>query len=198
MRRFSVLVSVFVVLLGVLIAVGSIVTTGAQEGTPPADDYEQPEGVMFEGLAFGLAEALPAGPTGLGLFRTTLEPGARIDLEAHPSYFLVSVQSGAVTYRVETPVLVTRAVTGTPGAQTLGPDAPAEEISPGTDFTLEAGDAALFPPSTGAPDEGRNDGQESAVLLVVSVGPAEAEDEATPGVGTPPAAAEAAAESTPV
>ncbi len=181
MRRFSVLVSVFVVLLGVLIAVGSIVTTGAQEGTPPADDYEQPEGVMFEGLAFGLAEALPAGPTGLGLFRTTLEPGARIDVEAHPSYFLVSVQSGAVAYRVKTPVLVTRAVTGTPGAQTLGPDAPAEEIiSPGTDFTLEAGDAVLLPPSTGAPDEARNDGQESAVLLVVSVGPAEAEDEATP------------------
>ncbi len=179
MRRLTLLLSFVAVALVSLVAVG-LFPVVAQEGTPPADDYEQPEGVMFEGLAFGLAEALPAGPTGLGLFRTTLEPGARIDVEAHPSYFLVSVQSGAVTYRVQTPVLVTRAVTGTPGAQTLGPDAPAEEISPGTEFTLEAGDAALVPPSTGAPDEGRNDGQEPAVLLVVSVGPAEAEGEATP------------------
>ncbi len=171
----------------------------AQEGTPPVDEFAPPEGVTFEGLAFGLAEALPPGPTGLGLFRFTLEPGARIDLESDPSYFMVSIETGAITFRVNEPVRVTRAVTGTPGAQTLGPDAPAEEIiSPGTDFTLEAGDAVLLPPSTGAPDEGRNDGQESAVLLVVSVGPAEAEDEATPGVGTPPAAAEAAAESTPV
>ncbi len=195
MRRFSLLVLALVILLGGLVAGGVIGGTVAQEGTPPAEEFAPPEGVTFEGLAFGLAEALPPGPTGLGLFRFRQEPGARIDLEADPSYFLVSIETGAITFRVNEPVRVTRAVTGTPGAQTLGPDAPSEEVSAGTDVTLEQGDAALFPPGAGG--EARNDGQEPAVGLVVSVGPAAAEGEATPGVGTPATVGEAAEEATP-
>ncbi len=206
MRRLTVLLSfvtvALVALLVSLVALGTVAqeatpivggaqtqdltpiatpTTVAQEGTPPADEFELPEGVTFEGLAFGLAEALPPGPTGLGLFRFRLEPGARLDLAPDPSYFLVSIESGAITFRVSEPVRVTRAMTGTPGAQTLGPDAPAEEVSAGTDVTLEQGDAALFPPGAGG--EARNDGQGSAVGLVMSVGPAEAEG----AVGTPEA-----------
>ncbi len=195
MRRLTLLLSfVAVALVGLFVA--GRVPTIAQEGTPPAEEFAPPEGVTFEGLAFGLAEALPPGPTGLGLFRFTLEPGARIDLEADPSYFLVSIESGAITFRVGEPVRVTRAVTGTPGAQTLGPDAPAEDVPAGTDVTLEQGDAALFPPGAGG--EARNDGQEPAVGLVVAVGPEQAEGEATPAVGTPPAPAEVAADATPI
>ncbi len=205
MRRVSLLGSLLVALLVSLVALGAVAqeatpivggaqsqditpiaspTLGgaaAQEGTPTGEEFAPPEGVTFEGLAFGLAEALPPGPTGLGLFRFRLEPGARIDLEPDPSYFLVSIESGAITFRVSEPVRVTRAVTGTPGAQTLGPDAPAEEVSAGTDVTLEQGDAALFPPGAGG--EARNDGQGSAVGLVMSVGPAEADG----AVGTPEA-----------
>ena len=194
MRRLTLLLSfVAVALVGLFVA--GRVPTIAQEGTPPAEEFAPPEGVTFEGLAFGLAEALPPGPTGLGLFRFRQEPGARLDLEADPSYFMVSIEAGAITFRVSEPVRVTRAVTGTPGAQTLGPDAPTEDVPAGTDVTLEQGDAALFPPGAGG--EARNDGQEPAVGLVVSVGPAQAEGEATPGVGTPVTAGEAAEEATP-
>ncbi len=186
MRRLTVLLAfVAVALVGLLVA-GRVPTVAQQQdadnpGATPVDEFAPPEGVTFEGLAFGLAEALPPGPTGLGLFRFTLEPGARIDLESDPSYFMVSIESGAITFRVNEPVRVTRAVTGTPGAQTLGPDAPAEEVSAGTDVTLEQGDAALFPPGAGG--EARNDGQEPGVGLVVSVGPVGADGAA----GTPEA-----------
>ena len=194
MRRFTLLLSFVAVALVGLFVAGRLPTI-AQEATPPAEEFAPPEGVTFEGLAFGLAEALPPGPNGLALFRFRQEPGAGLDLEADPSYFLVSIESGAITFRVDEPVRVTRAVTGTPGAQSLGPDAPAEEVPAGTDITLEQGDAALFPPGAGG--EARNDGQELAVGLVVSVGPAQAEGEATPGVGTPVTAGDAALEATP-
>ena len=174
MRRLAFLGSVVAVVLLGLLAAGHAATTVAQEGTPPAEEDEQPEGVTFEALAFGLAEELPPGPTGLALFRATLEPGARIDLDPDPGYFMVAVQSGAITFRVDTPVLVTRGVAGEPAAQEQGPEAAAEEVAAGTDVALEQGDAALFPPNPeGTAGEARNDGQERAVVVVVSAGPAE-------------------------
>ncbi len=135
MRRAAVLGSLLVALLIGLVAVGAV----AQEGTPPADEFELPEGVTFEGLAFGLAEALPPGPVGLGLFRATLEPGASIDLDPDPSYFMVFVESGTITFHVDAPTLVTRAVAGTPAAQTFGPEAAPEEMAANTDVTLAQG-----------------------------------------------------------
>ena len=168
MRRFSVPIAVVALVLVGLLAASPAAETVAQEGTPPADEFELPEGVTFEGLAFGLAEALPPGPTGLALYRTGLEPGARIDLDPDPSYFMIYVESGAITFRVDTPVLVSRALAGTPAAMGMEPAAP-EEAAAGTEVMLERGDAALFAPNPGgAPGEARNDGQERAVALVVS------------------------------
>ena len=182
MRRLALLGSVVAIVLVGLLAAGQAADAAAQEGTPPADEFELPEGVSFEALAFGLAEAVPPGPTGLALFRARLEPGARIDLDPDPSYFMVYVEAGAITFRVETPVLVTRAVAGTPAAQGMSPAAP-EEVAAGTEVTLEQGDAALFAPNPdGAPGEARNDGQEPAVALVVSAGPA---GEGVAAAGTP-------------
>ena len=172
MPRLALFRSVIAIILVGLFVVGHPMTTVAQEATPGADEFELPEGVTFEGLAFGVAEGLPAGATGLGLFRARLEPGARIDLDPDPAAFLIYVESGALTFRVDTPVQVTRAVAGTPAA--MGTEAAPEEIAAGTDVILQAGDAALFPPNPeGAPGEARNDGQEPAVALVVSAGPAE-------------------------
>ena len=175
MPRFLAPIAVVALVLVGLLAAGRPGPLAlAQEGTPPAEEDEQPEGVTFEALAFGLVEELPPGPTGLALFRARLEPGARIDLDPDPGYFMVSIQSGAITFRVDTPVLVTRAVAGTPAAQEQGPEAAAEEVAAGTDVALEQGDAALFPPNPeGTAGEARNDGQEPAVVLVVSAGPAE-------------------------
>lgn len=178
MRRFIVLTLVLAGLLGGARVADSL----AQEGTPPADAFAQPVGVTFDGLALGLIEALPSGQTGLGLFRTTLEPGAGTDLPPDPSYYLIYVEFGAVTFRVDAPARVSRVVDGTPAAQALGPAA-AAEIAAGTDVMLEQGDAATFDPTTtGVPGEVRNDGQAPAVALVVSAGPAE---ESVPATGTP-------------
>ena len=174
MRRFLVLISVLVAVLAGLLVAGRVANTVAQEGTPPAEEFELPEGAAFEALAFGLAEALPPGPTGLSLFRARLEPGARIDLDPDPGYFLVYVQSGALTFRVDTPVRVTHAVEGVPAVQGEGPEAASEEVAAGTEVTLEEGDAALFAPNPeGDPGEVHNDGGERAVALVVAAGPAE-------------------------
>ncbi len=174
MRRFSVLLSALAVVLVGLLAAGRAADTAAQEGTPAAEEDELPEGVTFEALAVGLAEALPPGPTGLALFRARLDPGAQIDLDPDPAYFLVAVQSGALTFRVDAPVVVTRALAGGAAEGEDPEGAAGEEVAAGTEFTLEEGDAALFAPNPeGDPGEARNDGQERAVALVVSAGPAE-------------------------
>ena len=179
MRRLVLFGSVVALVLVGLLTAGHPVRTAAQAGTPQADEFELPAGVTFEGLAFGLAEALPPGPTGLGLSRARLEPGARIDLDPDPATFMVYIESGALTFRVDTPVLVTRAVTGTPAAMTM--EAAPEEVAAGTDVTLEQGDAALFPPNVGGTaGEARNDGQEPAVALVVSAEPGEEGTDGTP------------------
>ena len=63
MHRLAVLGSVVTIALVGLLAAGRAAGTVAQEGTPPANGFELPEGVTFEGLAFGLAEACrPARP----------------------------------------------------------------------------------------------------------------------------------------
>lgn len=159
------------VLIGLLFG-GSFSTSLAQEGTPPAAQTGLPEGVSFDGLAFGLLDALPPGPFELSLFRATLEPRAKNILGPDPSYFLIFVESGAMTFRVDSPGWVARAVDGTPAAQMPSPAAP-EEIAAGTEVALEQGDVGLFAPNpNGADGEARNDGQEPAVALVVSAGPA--------------------------
>ncbi len=159
------------VLVG-LVAGGRISQTVAQEGTPPAGASGMPAGVTFDGLAFGLAGALPPGPFEMNLFRATLAPGAKNVLGPDPSYFLIFMESGAMTFRVDAPGWISRAVAGTPAAQMPSPAAP-EEIAAGTEVTLGPADVGLFAPNpSGGNGEARNDGQEPAVSLVVSVGPA--------------------------
>jgi hypothetical protein len=54
MGRLTVQTSILVILLGGLLAVGNAGISVAQEGTPPTDEFAMPEGVTFDGLAFGL------------------------------------------------------------------------------------------------------------------------------------------------
>ena len=111
------------------------------------------------------------------LARFTLEPGAGIPFEAEGlTVALAYVESGALTARVEAPIRVTR---GAAPQAAEGPP-PQEEIAAGTEFTLEAGDSAVFPPNV--PGEIRNDGQEPVVGLVALVAPPEG-GEATPVAG---------------
>ena len=182
MRRFSVLIAVVAFVLGGLLVAGRTADTVAQEGTPPADEFEPPEGVTFAPLAFGTAEELPAAPADLVLLRFTIDPGAGFPIEADdPSVGFVYVEAGALTFRVEAPIRVTRAATiaafATPGAIEAGAVPGPEEVAAGTEFTLEAGDSVVIPANVGG--ELRNDGQEQAEGLVVLVGPPEG-GEATP------------------
>ena len=171
MSRLTVPTAILVVLIASLLAGGAGVSV-AQEGTPPADEYAMPEGVTFDGLAFATVAFAPPSPVDLGLYRSRLQPGASVDLGGGAAYYLISVESGTITFHVDAPALVTRAVAGTPAAQTADQTVP-EEAAPGTDVVLEQGDTALFSPNPGgAGGEVRNDGQEPVVVLVVEAQPA--------------------------
>ena len=171
MSRLTVPTAILVVLIASLLAGGAGVSV-AQEGTPPADEYAMPEGVTFDGLAFATVAFTPPRPVDLGLYRSRLQPGASVDLGSGAAYYLISVESGTITFHVDAPALVTRAVAGTPAAQTADQTVP-EEAAPGTDVVLEQGDTALFSPNPGgAGGEVRNDGQEPVVVLVVEAQPA--------------------------
>ena len=118
MRRLSVLVALFAVLL-VGLALGARLGAGAlaQGGTPPAEEeeFDLPEGVTFEGLGFGTTAELPEVPADLSLFRFNLEPGAGFDLDPEPSVALVYVEAGTLTATVEQAMTVLRAAgPGTP------------------------------------------------------------------------------------
>ena len=177
MRRAPALVSVLVVLLAGLVASGRLGGGAvAQDATPAAEEFAPPAGVTFEPLGFGTAEELPPAPADFVLARIGFDPGAGFPIEADdPSVGLAYVESGTLTVRVEAPVRVTRAATiaafATPGAVEEGAVPAPEEVAAGTEFTLEAGDSAVFPPN--APGEVRNDGTERAVALVALIVPPE-------------------------
>ena len=188
MRRFAIPVSVLAVaLLGLLAAGRPGLGAVAQDATPAAEEFAPPAGVTFEPLGFGRAEELPTAPAELLLARFTIDPGAGFPIEEDdPTVALVYVEAGALTIRVEAPIRVVRAATiaafATPGAAEEGAVPAPEEVAAGTEFTLEAGDSAVFPPNV--PGEVRNEGAERAVGLVALIAPPE-DAAATPVAGTP-------------
>ena len=182
LHRLTAQSSVVVVSLAGLLTVGNASIAVAQEGTPAADEYAMPEGVTFDGLAFGTVAVTPPGPVDLGLYRSRLEPGASVGLGGDAAYYLIYVESGTITFHVDTVASVTRAVAGTPAAQSPNQMEP-EEIAAGTDVSLNQDDAALFSPNPhAAPGEVRNDGQEPVTVLVVEAQPAAG---SMTGAGTP-------------
>jgi hypothetical protein len=158
MGRLTIQTSILVVLLAGLLTAGNGGIVVAQDGTPAADEYAMPEGVTFDGLAFWTVAVAPADSADLGLYRSRLEPGASVGLGGDAAYYLIYVESGTITFHVDTVASVTRAVAGTPAAQRSNQMEP-EEIAAGTDVSLNQGDAALFSPNPdAAPGEVRNDG----------------------------------------
>ena len=186
MRRFSVLLSVVVVLLLGIFALHAQPIAVAQEATPTGEEFA-PEGITFEPVAFATGLALPS--TGeLFVSRIGFEPGTGFPIdEGDPSYALAVIESGELTIRQDGPLVVTRAgtlETAVGEAEVGGPFAPTtEEIAAGEEVTVRAGDAVLFPPNVGG--EIRNDGQERTVVLVFFVGPPPVEGTPTAGTPTP-------------
>ena len=154
-----------VALLAVLLLLlGSLGPTAAQDATPPsAPAAATPEPVTFRTLASGSVDILAPGTAAIAFGRVTLAPGATVPLDpTDPSATLVYMATGAATFRVEAELTVAR------GARASTPVPTAPEVIPvGTAFTLSDGDSILLPPMTGG--EVRNDGAEEAVVWVVTV-----------------------------
>jgi quercetin dioxygenase-like cupin family protein len=163
--RWGSLVAVLV-MLAVAAGVGGAVfpTARAQEATPATEQAAAtPDAGSFRAVASGSMELLAPGTANVGFGRITLAPGASVPFDPNdPSAVLVYIASGAVTFRVETEMTVTRGVAdGTPM-----PTEP-ETVAANTEFTLLEGDSAFFPPAISG--EARNDGTEEAVAWVVTL-----------------------------
>jgi quercetin dioxygenase-like cupin family protein len=154
------------VLLAVVLslALGAAVVTAHEghDGTPPAEAEEIGQGVAVEFLGLGEAETLPPGPAYLQLVRITIEPGGSAALPEYPATALASIESGAVTLRVDTPITVVHIPDDAdPGRDDF------EHVPANEEVTLEEGDSALFPPNIAG--EVRNDGEEATSILVANI-----------------------------
>jgi quercetin dioxygenase-like cupin family protein len=153
-------IALLVILLTLLSGVGPAV---AQEATPASGEVAgTPSAGTLRPLASGSVEVLAPSVANLGFGRITLAPGAGVAFNPMSSaVVLIYVASGAVTFRVEAEMTVTRgAAAGTPV-----PTEP-EAVAADTEFTLHEGDSALFPPAIVG--EARNIGTDEATAWVVT------------------------------
>ena len=183
MRRFSVLLSLMlVVLLGVLALQAQPVAI-AQEATPASEEGMDFDGITFEPLSFAFGAEV-ATPADLVVVRIGFDPGASLPGEENdPTVGIVLVESGTLTVQADGPVTVTRGAgmgEAMATAEATGDFSTLmESVAAGEAVTLEAGDAAYLPANmTG---NIRNDGQDPAVALAFLVVPPEGMmGEATP------------------
>ncbi len=163
--RWGALVAMLM-MLAVAAGVGGAVypTARAQDATPATEQAaDTVETGTFRAVASGSMELLAPGTANVGFGRITLAPGGSVPFDPNdPSAVLVYIASGAVTFRVETEMTVTRGV----AAGTPMPTEP-EVVAANTEFTLLEGDFALFPPAIAG--EARNDGADEAVSWVVTL-----------------------------
>lgn len=156
MRRVSVLLTFFAVVLPGLVGPPTLRPAAAQEATPaasPAAEGELPPGVSLEFIAGAPVAELPPTSASMVLVRLTLQPGAVLPVSPDdPSGSLVVVEAGTLTVRFE--------------------DA-------ATESTYGLGDAFYGPPFVAG--EVSNRGPEPAVLLLAIVAPEEGES----GAATP-------------
>ena len=129
MKRYH-MVSTFVIAFALAALLGGGYLTGrAQDATPTAVTAPLVSGQV---LGSGLPDAAPG--EALGLRRIIFEPDGGVPLHMHPGALVLYVESGELTYTVlEGNVQIQRVATaGTPG--------PTEELGPGDETVLRAGD----------------------------------------------------------
>ena len=175
MRQLSALIALMVVLLiGLFGTAGLAPAALAQDASPEAPSDEEEGGL--EGIGFEFVSSFPipemSGPaTIVDVFRITLEPDAFLPLEEDdPTSGLAYIESGSVTIDADISIPVLRAPEdpeGFPGD--------AEEMPAGTEFSLEEGDSAMFPPNVFG--DVRNDGSEPATVLIIVLAPDSGEAE---------------------
>ena len=171
MRRFSVLLSVVVVVLLGIAAWRQPVSI-AQEATPAGVKIG---GVAFEPVALATGIDLPS-PGDLFVARADLDPGGMVPIEkGDPALGILLVESGTLTVQLEGPMTVTRGAglgEAMATADATGDFSAVMELVPaGQAVALAAGDAAYIPANVAG--EIRNEGQERAVRLAILVLPPE-------------------------
>jgi len=179
MRRFSVLLSLVVVVLLGIMALSVHPVAVAQEATPAGEEME---GITFEPVTFASGVDL-TGLSELLVVRIGLEPGRALPIDPDPGVGILLVESGTVTVQVEAPMTVTRGAglgEAMAAAEETGDFSTLmESIAAGEAVTLSSGDAAYIPGSVAG--EIRNEGQEPAVALgFLVVPPEDMTGEATP------------------
>jgi hypothetical protein len=172
MRRFSVLLSlIVVVLLGVLVLSARPVTI-AKEATPAGVKIG---GVTFEPVALATGIDLPS-PGDLLVARAALDAGGMVPIEqGDPALGILLVESGTLTLQLEGPMTVTRRAglsQAMATAEATGDVSTLTEAVPaGQAVALAAGNAAYIPANVAG--EIRNEGQERALRLAILVLPTE-------------------------
>jgi quercetin dioxygenase-like cupin family protein len=180
MRRFSVLLSLIVVVLLGVLALSAQLVAIAQEATPAGVKIG---GVTFEPVALATGIDLPS-PGDLLVARAALDPGVVVPIEKNdPALGILLVESGTLTVQLEGPMTVTRGAglgEAMATAEVTGDvSGLMESVPAGQAVTLAAGDAAYIPANVAG--EIRNEGQERAVRLAILVLPPEGMGgEATP------------------
>jgi hypothetical protein len=163
---------IVIAMLGLVGVAGSSIAT-AEESTP-ASGEEMDEGVAYEFIGYGVAEALPETPAELSLLRLTLDPGAHFGLDpADPAVALVVIESGEATFLVDTDITVLHAPKEGEMFSQNFETMPANEA-----FTMEAGASAVFPANVGG--DLSNEGNEQVSVLVADITPGDASEGATP------------------
>src|SRR5215216_4368086 len=127
MRRFPEFLSVMAVILLGILALQTQPGAFAQEATPAVEGF-MPEGITFEAVAFATGLALPA-PGEVAVSRIGFDPGTGFPIDEEDStYALAVVESGALTIRLDRPLMVTRAgALATAMAEEAAGGAPANE-----------------------------------------------------------------------
>lgn len=157
MRRPMLFALLLALLLG-LPLVAAPVGMHAQDAATPAAAT-----VTFQPVAGGDVEPA-AQQAGVEFAWARFAPGASYVIpEADASLLLVAVESGALSVTSAAPLVVNRAVAGTPEAGAASGAIPA-----GQEVTLAAGDS--FVRSPGSTQTLRNDGPTEAVALTASLG----------------------------
>jgi hypothetical protein len=154
---------VSIVVLGLVTATSFLVpqfaTALAQETTA---ETPAPSGVAFEPVTGELVPPLVAEGAEVQLERASFSSGASYTIAAADAQLLlVSIESGALTVRSSTPLVINRAGEGT--AATVRQ----EWVAADSELTLERGDSFVRPPRS--QQELRNEGEEPTVALMASI-----------------------------
>jgi quercetin dioxygenase-like cupin family protein len=160
MRHLSLLVLVAALVLAGLVGAGRALSGAvAQEASPAAGAAPPAAGATVEILDTGPPMAAPDKV--LNFARLTVEPGGYLAAHGHPGAQIWYVDAGTITTAVqEGTIRLTRGASG-------GTPTAAEQVGPGAEVTLTAGDSLFF--DHDVLHTLRNDGDETAVVLIAAL-----------------------------